>query len=243
MVPMHCQLLDEADVIRRDQTRRADHYPLAVGDNPNVPGFESRTLHDLGSEILEALALAIGPFEKRILDHLPDRSMVLLGGGSYRVTRRQIAFFDHSVIGHGEHPTSPSNPIPKPLEESVAVRALGDRRPHHGRAASACPILQPARQKSANASSPVCGLDCGITPVRAGQLRISHQAIPIEDPDRALGQVMAGPLPVTDDVSLVDDDFPDVDGLLSRDQLENRVGVLPCEGTSHEVGRKIHERY
>jgi hypothetical protein len=31
--------------------------------------------------------------------------------------------------------------------------------------------------------------------------------------------------------------------LLSRDQLENRVGVLPCEGTSHEVGRKIHERY
>jgi hypothetical protein len=54
---------------------------------------------------------------------------------------------------------------------------------------------------------------------------------------------MAGPLPVTDDVSLIDDDFPDVVGLLSRDQLEDRVGVTVCQGTRHEVGRKIHERY
>jgi hypothetical protein len=65
----------------------------------------------------------------------------------------------------------------------------------------------------------------------------------VEDPDRALGQVVAGPLPVTDDVSLVDDDFPDVVGLLSRDQLEDRVGVPKCQWTLREDGRKTHERY
>jgi hypothetical protein len=113
MISVHRQLLDEPDVIGRDQRRRADHYTLAVCDNPKVPRLESGTLHDLGCEVLVTLALAVGPFEKRILDHLPDRSIVLLGSCSYRVTRRQIALFDDTVIGQCQHPTGPSHSIPE----------------------------------------------------------------------------------------------------------------------------------
>ena len=86
-------------------------------------------------------------------------------------------------------------------------------------------LLHPARQLGADAATSVIGVDGGVAAVVAGVLGVGDEAVALEDADGVLGTSYAGPLPVADDVGLLDHDLADVVELLGGHHLGDGGGV------------------
>ena len=74
-------------------------------------------------------------------------------------------------------------------------------------------LLHPGGEVGADPTPPVIGIDGGVRPVTTRELGVANQPVTVEHADGAGGDVIAGTLPIADDVGLLDDDFTDVSQL------------------------------
>ena len=80
-----------------------------------------------------------------------------------------------------------------------------------------------------------------VTAVGSRHLDVPHHPVALEDADRARGEVEGGPLPVGDDVGLLDDDLAEVGELLGGDELEDGGRVLGRERSCGEPGGQVED--
>jgi hypothetical protein len=73
-------------------------------------------------------------------------------------------------------------------------------------------------------------------------LRVRHQAVPLEDADRAGRDIEARPLPVPDDVGLLDLDGAEVVQFLGGRHLEDGPRIGFGQGSGDESLGQLHER-
>ena len=97
-------------------------------------------------------------------------------------------------------------------------------------------LLHPGGEVGADPTPPVVGIDGGVPPVATRELGVTDQPVPVEDPDRAGADVIAGTLPIADDVGLLDDDFADVSQLPGGHDGGNRRLVATSEGAMVRPG-------
>ncbi len=168
--------------------------------------------------------------------------MIRLLTGPDRVAGRERPRFDHLAFGERERPARPADPVSEALEQPVTGGALGHWHPNHMKAPTSSTLLHPGGQERADPPPPVGGIDGGVAPVAPRELGVGDQPVAIEDPDGAGGNVVAGTLPVADDVSLLDHDFADVLQLPCRDQCRHCTLVTGSHRTRHQAGWKRHAR-
>ena len=116
------------------------------------------------------------------------------------------------ALGRSSRPRAARGPSWSSARGSRATPAAGRRRSPAGTgmptiapALLAGLLLHPAGELGADAAAPVVGVDGGVAAVGdPGDLGVRHQAVAVEDADGVGRDVVAGPLPVGDDVGLLD---------------------------------------
>ena len=154
-----------------------------------------------------------------------DVPVVVLGGGPDGVAAGQGLVLDLATVGEGEHPAGPTDVVAEGLEETVAGAAFRDGHPDPDGARGPGPVLHPQREARAQPLAAVVGVDGGVPSVAPAELAVGDQGLAGEHPERVGSDGEAGPLPVAEDVLLLDPDLPGVVQLLRRHHLEDGVGV------------------
>ena len=89
----------------------------------------------------------------------------------------------------------------------------------------------------------VVGMDGGVAPVATRELGVSDQPAAVEDADRAGADVIAGTLPIADDVGLLDDDLTDVSQLSGGHDGGNGRLVAGSERALHQARWQLHRAH
>lgn len=82
-------------------------------------------------------------------------------------------------------------------------------------------------------------MDRGVTAIAVRHLGVGHQSVVVIHADGDCRHVVSRPLPVSDDVRLLDDDRTDVDQLLRSDDGRDGGGVRRDEGANREASGQI----
>ena len=218
-------LLDVPQLAGEEDEGRAHDLVVRVGDDPEVPGLETRATHDLGGKVLERLSVPIGPLEEGVFDDRPGRPVIVLGGGPDGVAAGKGLVLDLATVGEGEDPARPTDVVAEGLEETIAGAALRDGHPDPDGSGGPGPVLHPQREARTQPLPAVIGVDGGVPSVAPAELAVGDQGLAGEHPQRVGCDGEAGPLPVAEDVLLLDPDLPGVVQLLRRHHLEHGVGV------------------